>query len=457
MTRPLHQRATLDAHRIEPPPRPLPDPDVTYDRVVALAALARALDPSLPRGLRFVRRAPSDASDRNSVSFRAVFTRDERPVPKGGIQDSAPVDLWDALSAHLPARMVQAERQNLEAGPSMQFAAAADAAVYAAFRGGRVGMKTVPTDDPDYVIQASGVIVPEPLAFLGEPSLARWIYLAPTANLNDREHPAIAAIRVHALALRQILSRPLAEASGQEQSQARQALEALGPSRREGSFEEAQGHGWIAYALAAGGKGWTPFLLAAGANPFTPYNTVSPIAWAIAGDDGRAVQALVDAGVSPSTLLQGVPPVYGRPEQQELNRLSERFVPLVVLGSLVGASQAVAALLKAGASPDASTEHQATGLHFAAQNGDERLVRTLLSHGANPSAENLAGLVPSELVPAGADGELLYELLETSRLGSAHLPPPSAVGPQDQEDAYGEPVSFWEQATAPPRRRSGPR
>ena len=53
-------------------------------------------------------------------------------------------------------------------------------------------------------------------------------------------------------------------------------------------------------------------------------------------------------------------------------------------------------------------------LHWAALTGNERVVTLLLEKGANPAVENLAGLLPEEIVPSGKDE--LFEKIASQRL-----------------------------------------
>lgn len=69
-----------------------------------------------------------------------------------------------------------------------------------------------------------------------------------------------------------------------------------------------------------------------------------------------------------------------------------------------------AALIEAGANPDAQDEHGETPLHRAAQAGDEQTVRALLTAGANPAIETDHGMTPWEIAYA-LDRDALAEVL----------------------------------------------
>jgi uncharacterized protein len=64
--------------------------------------------------------------------------------------------------------------------------------------------------------------------------------------------------------------------------------------------------------------------------------------------------------------------------------------------------ESAAALLEAGADPNAPGEGGFTPLHTAAQNGDVELVRLLLAHGADPGVTAADGRAPRDLAPPGA-------------------------------------------------------
>jgi len=64
-----------------------------------------------------------------------------------------------------------------------------------------------------------------------------------------------------------------------------------------------------------------------------------------------------------------------------------------------GDAAAVAALLDAGADPDARTEKGATPLHIATLKGHAAAIAPLLDAGADPDARTEDGTTPFDLIP----------------------------------------------------------
>lgn len=454
----LHQRAKLDANRIEPPPAPLPDPDVVYDHILGLASLARVLNPDLPQDIRFVRFAPSDESERNTASFRVMFTNDTKALSQGGYRDADARELWEVLGELMPPEMVAAERQNLASSPRFRFAAAEDAAIYSAFNRQRLSLETQAVDD-DRVIQVSGAVRPPEMAFLATPTLARWAYLAPQRANEDDLPPAVAGWRRDVQLARRVLAQDFSQCSGSDKEALKVAITRLA-DRRIGSFEAEHNHGWVGYSLAQGATGWTQFLLGAGASPFASYQSVSPTCWAIARDEPTAISALINAGATPSSLLSSAPAVFQGPEQQELAGRIGPFPQLLAYATGCGATRAMAALLDAGADPANVNGRRASAAHIAALAGDERAIRLLVGRGARLDLEDQTGHLASEYVPAGSDA--LFDMMEAVRLGEAGAAPAATRAPTIADsraskglDAYGEEPSFWDQASSPPRPRVG--
>lgn len=446
----LHQRATLDGNRIEPPPAPLPDPDVVFDHIMGLASLARALKPDLPQQIRFVRYAPLDEAERNTASFKVMFTEDTRPLSQDGYRDPNARELWEVLEEVLPADMVQAERDNLSASPRFRFAAAADAAVYSAFRRERLSIETKVLDE-DRVIQASDAVRPAEMAFLSTPTLARWVYLAPVVGNEEALPPNISAFRRDVHLARRVLAQDFQQCSGADRQSLVDALGRLS-SRRAGNFETEQGHGWIGYSLAQGAKGWTKFLLANGASPFAPYQAVAPTAWAVASDDVVSLRALCSAGATPSAMLSSAPMVYKGNEQRELAARMGSFPHLITLAAACGATRALAGLLDEGANIDAVNATGATAAHVLAAAGDERSMRVLIGRHARLDIEDRDGNLAAQYVPEGQDA--LFDLMETMRLGEARPATLAEYRQQRATDAYGQEPSLWDDVAAPPRPRT---
>jgi hypothetical protein len=448
----LHQRARLDAYRIDPPPAPLPDPDVVYDHLLSLAALAQALDPSLPPNIRFVRYASADEAERNQASFRVMFTSDTKLLSAGGYRDENAKEMWEALSGLIPDEMIQAEQQNLARSPQFRFASPADAAVYSAFKGGRLALETQPLDD-DRVIQVSAAVTPPALGFMSSPTLARWVYLAPGTGSSDEQSLDLRAWRRDIQFMRQVLSMPFGESSAAERDGVVDILKRA-KARRSGSFEQEHDHGWVGYAIATGGTGWSSYLLHAGADPHASFNGVSPICWAIAADDGTAVDVLTAAGVSASSILIGAPRVYQGAEQSQLASSLGSFPPLLVFAAGCGSSRALGALLHAGPDPDIRNERGSTALHLASSACDERTVRTLLVNGAKLDIEDENGCIPSQLIPHQI-GDSLFNMMESLRIGECAPGLTQDEQPLEKKDAYGEDPSPWITQVPPSRRRMG--
>lgn len=408
---PLHQKATPNPDYLVPPPPVLPDPRAVYDRVMGVASLLRALDPSLPAHLRFYRRTEKDEASSNAVSFKLAFVADPSARGMAAEQD---VDFWDAAESLLPAHALAGEKKNLDEAPSYKFASPLDAAVYAAHRD-QVLTVSGEVSGEDWIIKSSNAIrVPE-LDFMSEPSLSRWVYLAPNSKVDDdpRLSPALTRTRAHVKSLMRVLSRSYDDASSSDRQAVKESFEALEGGRS--SFENNHQHGWIGYALAHGASGWTRPLLQIGASSRVPYNGQLPVVWATAVDAATDLIDLVQADASVSILLPDAPLVYDYDHQVKLNARMGSFTSLVGLAATVGASRAAAALCKLGASVDHADTRGTTPLHAAAATGNEKMCRVLVLHGADLNKEDLDEKIPSERAPFDADG--LYRWMEAARLG----------------------------------------
>ena len=261
---PLFAKATPNPDYLVPPPPVLPDPRAVFDRLLGVASLLRALDPSLPKNLRFYRRAPADEKSRNEVEFKLVFTNDSGAA---GMATEKDVQFWETAERLLPAHALAGERERLDAAPRYRFANALDAAVYGAHRDQLVQMSTASSGDPDWVLNSSnGISVPE-MDFISEPSLARWLYLAPSALADEdvRVAPALTRARANVKTLMSVLSKSYEDCSVGERNAAKDSFEALEGKRIR--FESTHQHGWIGFALAHGAKGWTKPLLHLGQMP----------------------------------------------------------------------------------------------------------------------------------------------------------------------------------------------
>lgn len=409
---PLFAKATPNPDYLVPPPPVLSDPRAVFDRVLGVASLLRALDPSLPKYLRFYRRAEAAEDTRNNAEFKLVFTHQAGAVGMATEQDVA---FWDAAERLLPAHALEAERERLNAAPSYRFANAMDAAVYGAHRDQVLQMNTKSSGDPDWVINSSnGIPVPE-MDFISEPSLSRWLYLAPNslADEDPRVAPALTRARANVKTLMSVLSKSYDDCSSIERSAARESFEALEGKRIR--FETTHQHGWIGFAMAHGAKGWTKPLLQMGADPRVPYNGELPVVWACALDAAADLRDLEAAGASVSLILTQAPQVYDAESQARLEKRSGQFMSLISLAANVGASRAAATLAQLGANINHADSRGSTPLHIAATDGNENLCRVLVLHGADVSIEDGSKSLPCECVPQSSQS--LFDWLEAVRLG----------------------------------------
>ena len=384
--------------------------EVAYDELLRLGSLARALDPSLPETLRYFRRTEADVAERTVSPGRVVFTTDRRPSLENGLQDSQPIDLFDALERSLPAGLVGLLRerlQNATARPSPSGIVAQ--AFEAAHAAGRVPLEARPTHDPHYVIEASPAVAPAALAFRDDAFLTD----VAAAHLKRSRHPGedraydfISTVN----SVRQALS---GDASRFPASRLRDVIEqirSLDGLPGEAPFEERAQQGWIAYSLLAGGKGWTvPLLTQAGkvVKPYTAYQGVSPALAAVARNDAPALGALLEAGLSANAFLSELPPIFGRDQSEVEENVGSRPT-LALVGSALGSTEAVARLIQQGAMVDLPNSQGTTPLGLAAQSGNEALVRVLLNAGADPLRADNDGVSPRDL----AQGTALLDVLD---------------------------------------------
>lgn len=407
------QKASLNPNYLVPPPPVLSDAKVVYDRILALGSLLRTLDPSLPPNLRFYRRTAADEQARNDVAFKACFTDGKN---RSGMPVGDEPDFWEAAERVLPPHALHGERKAIEAAPAYNFKSAIDAAVYGSHRAQKLAVNTQVLQGEDQVIQSTtAVSVPE-LDYKSEPSLARWVYLSEHAPVDDfpRDAPGLVSWRRAVQQLRQVLSQSYEDVGAVDRQNAEQAFKTLENGREK--FEFTHQNGWIGFALAHGGKGWTKTLLNWGANPTVPYNGVSPTTWAVAADDANAILELDKVDVSMSTLLVATPQVFDEESQRKTDRRFNSFSTLLSFASVIGATKAAGALLRAGADPNQTDIQGETPLMAAAKAGDEATCRVLIHHGANLEAQNADNLIASELVPVGSDG--LFDWLENLRLNA---------------------------------------
>lgn len=372
----------------------LKDAEVAYDELLRLASLARALDPSLPPAIRFFRRTPTD--DRGSAPGRVVFTTDARASLENGLQDSAPVDLFDALKRSLPpgivallqARVTEATARPVPSGIVAQAFGAAHAA-------GRVQLEARPTNDPDFVIEASPALVPAVLGFRDDAFLADVAaahFKRARAPGDDPAFDFIATVNT----VRQALASDASRLPAPRIRAIIDGIRSLDGLPGEPPFEERAQQGWIAYSLLAGGAGWTKPLLAQAADvvkPFTAYQGVSPALAAVGRNDAVALQALIDGGVSPNAFLGPLPPVFGR-DQAEVEAQTSSRPTLALVATVLGATEAVGQLVQRGALVDLPNSDGVTPLALAVAAGNEPLARVLVAAGANPRQADAEGVSP---------------------------------------------------------------
>lgn len=417
----LHSKATPNPNHLVPPPPVLSDPRAVFDRLMGIAGLARALDPSLPPCVRFYRRAEASEDTRNEASFGIVFTTHRDAI---GMAQEDELEFWPAIEKTIPQLALEAEKENLLSAPSYKFASPLDAAVYGAHRDGVIAVKTVPSADPEWVIQSTnGKVIPE-MDFLSEPSLSRWLYLTPTAKVDEdsRASPGLTRSRSRVQTLMDVLSRPYENSSADEKNRVSEAFQAL-EAKKKSSFEFNHQHGWIGYALAKGASGWTAPLLALGASAHIPYNGVQPIVWATAVDDSYSIGALAQADAPVAMLMGSAPKVYDKEHQEYLDGRMGRFSSLLGLAAVVGASRATAALCQKGADINHMDGFGATPLHQACRDNNEGLARVLIHQGARLDIEDKDGNIPSECIPF--HGESMFNWMEALRLGQEHKLAPS--------------------------------
>lgn len=459
-----------------PSPVFLQEPSVTYARMMALAAMAQSLDPSLGQSLRFIQRAPSDVPNRLDVPFQILFTTDDRTsVPHGALNDPAPVPFWEGIARVLPAAVLADEQARFAAMPRLRCPTAEDAAIRTAFQENRLTFQSDTTAD-GVRITTSQPVRPEPTAFLNSADLTRRVLTTP---LPPEAKPAaedtvpagglasVARLRRSVQSLKAILSKPFENSSIGDRRAVQELITTINTRGRravshESSFEVTQSHGWVAYALSKKASGWVPFLLSrAGCSPHAPYGTVPPLAVAIATGDAASVRALMDAGCSPNTAFKGWPKVYEGKHQSRLEQNDTTFVFPLVMAAALGTTPVAGALLLGGADANASMGREGTTpLMLAAQSGNEALVRVLLHHGANPTKENALGHLPSEMVPTGPSNDALFGLLESARNEASlkagavgpRIPSPTAGGDGLEVDGALIP-SIWAEPDSPSRPR----
>lgn len=406
----------------------LPGEGGVLNRVRALASLACVLDPSLPTTLRAYRHVP-EGTDARDVAFKLAFTADTRShLPNGVIEDAKAEEFWSVMSRVLPANMVERERQDLAVRVITTGQRPLDAMVESGYKTGQFDLHTDERSrEAGQHVFTTPIPVPDD-AFTVFPDLATQAFMnGSTPRMETAAGRLIA--RFHTL--RDLLSKPLDDASVVERQMVSDHIRALDASQESGTFEENQRHGWAAYAIGHGGTGWAKYLVRhVGTSPHVPYGQLSPLTLAVGLNDRAATLDLLDAGVSPNTVLRGWPRMFRGQVQARLNSSPSDFLPMLVFGAAVGSPAAVAGLLQYGAETNFSNEKGETALHLACAYGHESVVRVLGQHGADFTATNQDGHVPDELVPAAAQFNSLHQWVlqhHDQQVGAQATPPTLAA------------------------------
>jgi len=112
----------------------------------------------------------------------------------------------------------------------------------------------------------------------------------------------------------------------------------------------------------------------------------SPLAGRILADDREAVRSML------ATATENV-----------LDRDDTTGITPLALAAMGGDEEIVAALLDAGADPNATNRDGSTALHAAAFMGQADVIRLLLDRGADPAAKNSGGKLPQDALWAPAE------------------------------------------------------
>lgn len=372
------------------------------DRMMALAAYARLLDPSLGANLRAIRHVPDGDSPRD-IPFKVMFTADTRAVlPHGVVEDMGAQEYWDVMDRVLPAGMAQAERANFAMSVQATGKPAFDVGLEEGYRRGLVSLETFERSKPE-----GSRVYTHPMALnedqcMAYQDLATRAFITPP--LSATMETSLGRQINHFQSACNILSQPFEKASVNDRTQLAAHISALDNSQAEGTFEENHRHGWAGYAMANGGASWTGYLLnQVGVSPHAPYGQISPITMAVGIDHAGATNALLDADVSPNIVLRGWPPMFARKAQESLqNNTPTHFLPLTAFAAAVSSNNALGALLKRGGEANFASEGQNTPAHWSCKNANEAAVRLLHQHQADFTQKNAQQHVPDELIPADA-------------------------------------------------------
>lgn len=393
-----------------------------FDRIQALASAMQAINPELGGYLRAYRRTPLGESG-SSMPYRLVFTHDGSSVsPEGVVNDIHAKDFFEALQDTFGADYAHQTKQNLARRIPMGKGGLSgggrliEAALEEAFARHRMEVPEERTLHGGATYSVTEALPIEAAAFMGQPDLAQIVLYSKPGPTESRDNP-IVRLRDRFHAVLDALNKPFEAATPAQSKSVAASIAALNGMVESGSFEEDMNHGWVGYALGEGLKakknhGWTNFLLhQAAASPYAFYGQYSPLTLATAANDGQAVSELLQAGVSPSTVIRGWPNLFKGREQALLSASGGDYIPMIVFSAAVGSTAAEASLLNGGADPNHTTDKQDTALHHSARHGDDAAVRLLLRHNASAVVLNGNGLRPEELVPEGGGFDSLNELL----------------------------------------------
>lgn len=393
-------------------PKLLEHDEVVFDEVMRLASLVRAIDPTLPTHLRLFRRAQTDNPSAGPEA-KVLLTSDLRADLRGGLQDSAPVDLLEKARQLLGDRVV---------GRLSEAMSSQDMGLQRAFQAASIAGKSSLTknalNDGDTSVYSSTPQMAPELAFLNDPFLTQLaIGLTEHGEIPVNEENTANNFLHKIVGVRKALSSDVSDLSVPKVKEVIQDIQSLSSSRGHPTFEESINHGMLAYSLLSGGKGWAAPLLSQKnlqVNCFTGYGGVSPIVASIAKDDAASIKTLLEAGVSANSLMPSVPNIFNREDMSKIVRTAGEQIPLVVFAASVGSSKGISLLAKNGADLNLLSSTNETALMIAAKSGDEKSMRVLLENGANPNLKNNDGLTAFDL----AQDPALKNLLKVSPKGS---------------------------------------
>jgi hypothetical protein len=106
-------------------------------------------------------------------------------------------------------------------------------------------------------------------------------------------------------------------------------------------------------------------------------------------------------------------------------------------------------LLALGANIDGQDIGQSTALHAAVSRQDVLIIDWLINHGASLSCENMARALPSECVPEGGLGDLLFESMEALREEQKTNPAATIAWPEEVSDLIKTEVEILEKIQNP--------